>query len=143
MSVSRSDSNLHPAKAIRRFDVFAEYTRLERRDQDYPDDAARGYGIWLAKVVASRTFNPKTGESKSSSGRKKPAPEPRFRAIGEELQTDETFAHEIVDRMGSEFYAEVFAPAIAEARDREETYEDIRDSIRKDWKPAKAPAKTQ
>ena len=143
MTASRSASHLHPGKAIRRFAVFAEYTRLERRDKDDPDDAAKGDGIWLAKVVASRTCNPTTGESTSSSGNKQPGPEPRFRAIGDELPTDESFAHEIVDRMGPEVYAKVFAPAIAEARDQDETYEDMRDSLRKDWKPAKAPAKTQ
>ena len=104
-----------------------------------PPRVARG-AVWSWASPAAWT---RQRESTSSSGKKKPGPEPKFRAIGDELQTDETFAHEIVDRMGAEYYAEVFAPAIAEARDREETYEDIRDSIRKDWKPAKAPAKTQ
>jgi hypothetical protein len=40
--------DLAPDKPIRRFDVFAEYTRLERLDKDYPQDEAKGYGIWLA-----------------------------------------------------------------------------------------------
>ncbi len=133
---SSKDDSLHPDKAIRRFDVFAEYTRLERLDKDYPEDEAKGYGIWLAKLVAARKFSSKTGEAKGSSG-KKPGPEPKFRSLGDELQTDETFDQDIVDRMGTAFYANVFAPAIAEARDRGEKYEDIRDSIRKDWKPEK------
>jgi hypothetical protein len=138
MTKSDDDTGkLHPAKAIRRFEVFAEYTRLERLDKDYPEDEAKGYGIWLAKVVASRKFNA-SGESKSSSGKKRPGPEPKFREIGDELQTDETFDHDIVDRMGTEFYSKVFAPAIAEARDKGEKYEDIRDSIRKAWKPDNA-----
>jgi hypothetical protein len=138
MTKSDGDTKeLHPAKAIRRFDVFAEYTRLERLDKDYPADEAKGYGIWLAKVVASRKFNT-SGESKSSSGKKRPGPEPKFREIGDELQTDETFDHDIVDRMGTEFYSKVFAPAIAEARDKGEKYEEIRDSIRKAWKPDKS-----
>jgi hypothetical protein len=134
------DDTLHPEKAIRRFDVFAEYTRLERLDKDYPQDEAKGYGIWLAKVVAARKFSSKTGESKSS-GKKKPGPEPKFREIGDELQTDEVFDHDIVDRMGTEFYSKVFAPAIEEARDKGEKYEDIRDAIRKDWKPEKTASK--
>jgi hypothetical protein len=137
MTTTEDKSDLHPSKAIRRLDVFAEYTRLERLDKGYPDDAARGYGIWLAKVVASRKFN-KSGESKTSTGKKKPGPEPKFREIGDELQTDETFDHDIVERMGTSFYSAVFAPAIAKAKEEGETYEAIRDSIRKDWKPENA-----
>jgi hypothetical protein len=128
---------IHPDKPIRRFDIFAEYTRLERLDKNYPQDEAKGYGIWLAKVVAARKFSAKSGKAKSSSGKKKPGPEPKFREIGDELQTDETFDHDIVERMGTKFYSKVFAPAIERARDKGEKYEDIRDSIRKDWKPEK------
>jgi hypothetical protein len=46
-------SDIHPQQAIRRFDVFAEYTRQERQEKGYPEDEAKGYGIWLAKVVAA------------------------------------------------------------------------------------------
>jgi hypothetical protein len=130
-----STEDIHPDKAIRRFDVFAEYTRLERLDKDYPKDEAKGYGIWLAKVVASRNAGSKP------SGKKHPGPEPKFRSIGDELQTDETFDQDIVDRMGTKFYSKVFSPAIEEARDKGEKYEDIRDSIRKDWKPEKRATK--
>jgi hypothetical protein len=137
-----TDEMLHPDKPIRRFDVFAEYTRLERLDKDYPEDEAKGYGIWLAKVVAARKFSSKSSESKAH-GKKHSGPEPKFRSLGDELQTDETFDHEIVERMGTRFYSRVFAPAIAEARDRGETYEDIRDPIRKDWKPATSRARNK
>jgi hypothetical protein len=136
--MTTDEDSIHPDKPIRRFDVFAEYTRLERLDKDYPQDEAKGYGIWLAKVVAARKFSSKTGEAKSSTGKKKSGPEPKFREIGDELQTDETFDHDIVNRMGAKFYAKVFAPAIAEAREKGEKYEDIRDAIRKAWKPAKS-----
>jgi hypothetical protein len=142
MSSDQTDeATLHPAKAIRRFDVFAEYTRLERQAKGYPKDESKGYGIWLAKVVAARKFSSKTGEAKSSTGKKKPGPEPKFREIGDELQTDETFDLDIVHRMGTEFYSKVFAPAIAKAKQEGEKYEDIRDAIRKDWKPEKRSAK--
>jgi hypothetical protein len=103
-----------------------------------PRDTPR---IWLAKVVAARTFSSKTGESKSSTGKKAPGPEPKFREIGDELQTDETFDLDIVHRMGPKFYKEVFAPAIAKAKQEGEKYEDIRDSIRQDWKPEKRSAR--
>ena len=131
-----------PNKPIRRFDVFAEYTRQERREKGYPEDQAKGYGIWLAKVVAARRFG-----QKSSSDGKKPGPqdahdeEPAFRSVGDELQTDETFDHDIIERMGARFYDEVFVPAIAAAREEGKTYETIRDTIRRGWKPSRAAAR--
>lgn len=132
--------SLEPRKPIRRFDVFAEYTRQERVARGYPNDEAKGYGIWLAKVVAARRFG-KSGESgstklsKSAGGIETPAA--KFRSVGDELQTDETFDHDIVDRMGAEFYEEVFVPAISAAISEGQDYSDIRDTIRKDWKPPK------
>jgi hypothetical protein len=50
--MAKAETNdLQPQQAIRRFDVFAAYTRQERREKGYLQDAAKGYGIWLAKVV--------------------------------------------------------------------------------------------
>ncbi len=40
--------------------------------------------------------------------------------------------------MGSRFYDDVFVPAIASAREEGKTYETIRDTIRKGWKPSRA-----
>ncbi len=126
-----------PNKPIRRFDVLAEYTRQERREKGYPEDEAKGYGIWLAKVMAARRFG-----QKSSSDAKKPSKkdeheeEPKFGSVGDELQTDETFNHDIIDRMGPQFYDEVFLPAITAAREEGKKYETIRDTIRRRWKPS-------
>jgi hypothetical protein len=131
-----------PNQPIRRFDVFAEYTRQERREKGFPEDQAKGYGIWLAKVVASRRFG-----QKSSSDGKKPSKkdeheeEPKFHSVGDELQTDETFDHDIIDRMGARFYDAVFVPAISEARAEGKSYETIRDTIRRGWKPARAASR--
>ena len=51
MPSSDAPSNhLSPHRPIRRFDVFAEYTRLERLARGDATDVAKGYGIWLAKV---------------------------------------------------------------------------------------------
>jgi hypothetical protein len=131
-------NDIQPRQAIRRFDVFAEYTRQERKEKGYPEDEAKGYGIWLAKVVASRRFG-----QKSSADGKKPGKqdeheeEPKFRSVGDELQTDETFDHDIIDRMGARFYDAVFVPAITEAREEGKKYETIRDTVRKGWKPAR------
>jgi hypothetical protein len=129
-----------PNMPIRRFDVFAEYSRQERLAKGAPEDEAKGYGIWLAKVVAARRFG-SSGESKTSKSGKRPEqhdePEPKFRSVGDELQTDETFDHDIIDRMGEPFYDQVFVPAIEAAIAEGKDYTTIRDSIRKDWKPAK------
>ena len=136
MTTTENKSDLHPAKAIRRFDVFAEYTRLDRLDKGYPADRAKGYGIWLAKVVASR----KAG-SKPSGKKFDETDEHAFRSIGDEEQTDETFDLDIVERMGKTFYSKVFSPAIKAAAKEGKKYEEIRDEIRADWKPERAARK--
>jgi hypothetical protein len=141
MTAASEDGALAPRRAIRRFDVFAEYSRQERLDKGYAEDEAKGYGVWLAKVVASRRFGAKTDGSdrtKPPARRGEPEEEPKFRSLGDELQTDETFDHDIIERMGGEFYDDVFVPAIREAREKGESYEAIRDAIRKSWKPAKS-----
>src|SRR5215217_5884127 len=86
-----------PNQPIRRFDVFAEYTRQERREKGVPADQAKGYGIWLAKVVASRRFGQKSPAESTTPAKKreKTGEEPNFRSVGDELQTDETFDHDI------------------------------------------------
>ena len=128
-----------PQRAIRRFDVFAEYTRQERLAKGDAEDVAKGYGIWLAKVVAARRF----GKASTSADRPRSASQasdtdetPKFRSVGDEVQTDATFDHDIIDRMGAAFYEDVFVPAIAAARAEGKSYEDIRDEIRREWKPA-------
>ena len=128
-----------PRKAIRRFDVFAEFTRQEQLGEGLPEDEAKGYGIWLAKVVASRRFGKKKDDDDGGSAGKRASggKKTRFRSVGDELQTGETFDHDIIERMGADFYNDVFVPAIDEARDKGETYESIRDEIRKEWKPAR------
>src|SRR5215204_994581 len=49
-------SELRPLQPIRRFDVFAETKRLEALAHGEPEDVAKGYGIRIAKIVASRRF---------------------------------------------------------------------------------------
>ena len=50
-------------------------------------------------------------------------------------QTDQLFEKEIVKRMGKDFYENVFSPTIREARQQGKEYLQVRDSIRKHWKP--------
>jgi hypothetical protein len=131
---------MKPEQSIRRFDVFAEYRKQEQEADGVAEDEAKGYGLWVAKVVASRLFRGPKGdrgsrESKDSGQDKAPElVDGKWHALDDEPQTDALFDREIVRRMGPAFYREVFAPAIREARARGKTYESIRDTIRKGWK---------
>jgi hypothetical protein len=119
---------LKPHAAIRRFDVFAEYSRQEALQKGLAKDEAKGYGIWLAKVVASRRFGP--SKAKERAGEKPELVAGKWRTLSDEPQTDELFDHEIVERMGRGFYRQVFT-AIRRAIKAGKKYVDIRDSIRK------------
>jgi hypothetical protein len=134
-------AELKPNRPIRRFDIFAEYQRLKGLNKDkMAPDVAKGYGIWLAKLVAARKFNrTKSKDVKDNKGKKEQQPEElvddKWRTLDGEPQTDALFEKEIVQRMGPEFYKDVFSPAIQKAFQSGEDYEDIRDTLRKDWKP--------
>src|SRR4051794_16385123 len=142
-------TELRPLQPIRRFDVFAETKRLEALSHGEPNDVAKGYGIRIAKIVASRRFGgsaaKKTHHERKDDSDGESAKGSRFggeggskfRALDGEIQSDETFDHEIIDRMGPEFYEVVFQPAIQEALAAGSKYEQIRDTIRKDWKPTR------
>ena len=129
-----------PRAAIRRFDVFAEYHRLEACAQGMAADRAKGHGLWLAKIVAARKFgrlegvNGKTGEHEGPAGAK-------WHVLGGKPQTATLFEREIVSRMGPGFYRRVFAPAVRRAFDEGKRYVDIRDSLRAGWKPPTAKRK--
>jgi hypothetical protein len=134
-----------PRAAVRRFDVFAEYSRLEALRDGRPADEAKGHGIWVAKVVASRRFGPSRGSGPPPSGGQHRAGRPadadaapeKFKSLSGEAQTDALFDREVVDRMGADFYRDVFAPTIKAHFDRGDSYQAIRDVVRKDWKPGR------
>ena len=129
---------MKPKAAIRRFDVFAEVKRLEGMGKGLPADRAKGYGLWTAKVVASRRFRPV-----AAAGRREPGERAEGRAamvdgwhtLGGDPVTDSDFDREIIERMGREFYSDVFAPKIAELIEQGEDYKEFRDTVRTDWKP--------
>ena len=128
-------TQLKPHKPIRRFDVFAEYRKLDVQEDGMPADQAKGYGLWVAKVVAARKFRRQRGEDQPKPSGDKPKRRRKWRILSGEPQTDKLFDHEIVDRMGATFYREIFAPAVRAARDSGHTYEAIRDKLRRRWKP--------
>lgn len=135
---------LRPRLPIRRFDVFAEYNRQKAIEDGVPSDEAMGYGLWVAKVVASRSFG-RSALSKPPSEHHKMDGEagegdetpqkPKWHSLEGKPQTDELFEKEIVRRMGSKFYHDVFVPAIEQAIAQDRSYTSIRDTIRKEWRP--------
>ncbi|MBI3966157.1 MAG: hypothetical protein HY329_11025 [Chloroflexi bacterium] len=144
---ARHDRRAETEAAIRRFDVFAEYNKLKAIDEGRPLDEAKGHGLWIAKVVASRRFGPsyapppprggapaKGGHEPDTERDERHEPREKFRTLSGEEQTDELFDREVVSRMGTQFYEEVFAPAIARRFKKGAAYESIRDSIRRGWK---------
>ena len=60
----------------------------------------------------------------------------KWDVLSGERQTDKLFDHEIVERMGAEFYRDVFEPAVRAARAQGQSYEAIRDRLRRRWKAA-------
>src|SRR5438045_3800437 len=116
-------ADLKPKATVRRFDVFAEYNRLKAMKEGESAAQAKGYGLWLAKVVAAQKFGrmPKpTGEKKEEKEKKER--KTKWRDLSGIPQTDKLFDKEIVNRMGKEFYSGVFAPAIKEAFGEEKEY---------------------
>lgn len=128
-----------PRATVRRFDVFAEYNRLKAQKEDKLSAAkAKGYGLWLAKVVAARKFG-RLPEPKDKGEKKEGKKEPKvnkqgWHELSDVAQTAALFDKEIVDRMGTTFYRRVFAPAVRKAFESGKSYVDIRDTIRAKWK---------
>lgn len=129
-----------PRLQIRRFDIFAEWNRLKARTRHKMKEAdAQAYGLAVAKVVAARTQHgaaPEETRELKRRARQDEVDEPWWEHLG----SDEEFDKKIVQRMGEDFYAEVFQPAIQEAWDGEQRYEDIRDALRTEWN-ARRPAR--
>jgi len=145
MTSNSSPTNTpHPRQAIRRFDVFAEYNRLKGLQNGLDEPHAKGYGLWVAKVVASgggrrsgAASHSHTEDERRGQGEERESwHKQEWHELSGEPQTDQLFDREIVQRMGKDFYTSVFAPAIAESVKQGRSYESIRDTIRKGWKPA-------
>jgi hypothetical protein len=130
-----------PRAPVRRFDVFAEYNKLEAQRDGRPLDEAKGHGLWIAKVVAARRFGAGRGSGPPPSGQRSepeadaPPEHEKFKSLSGEPQTDAMFDREVVARMGDEFYREVFAPTIKAHFERGDSYQAIRDFVRKGWRP--------
>ena len=122
-----------PRQTIRRFDIFAEWNRLKARTRPHMKEAdARAYGLAVAKVVAARKLHGAAPEEQRELKRRARQDEVDER-WWEHLGSSEEFEQKIIERMGREFYTEVFQPAIQNAWDGGQHYEDIRDTLRKQW----------
>jgi hypothetical protein len=133
------ESTVKPKAAVRRFDIFSEYNRQKAIKEGMPAAQAKGYGLWLAKLVAARRFGRAKGEpgekAEPKDQTKQPARRTKWRSLSGVAQTDKLFDKEIAQRMGSTFYRRVFSPSVRSAFQRGESYETIRDSLRATWKP--------
>jgi hypothetical protein len=97
---------------IRRFDIFAKWTRLKAHTQQrFSATNAQAYGLAVAKIVAAR---------KLAGHRPEHVWEWKRRAIREDfteawwthLGFAAEFAAKIVARMATSFYRRVFEPAV-------------------------------
>ena len=77
-------------------------------------DEAKGYGLWVAKVVAARKFG-RMRERGTTPVEDRNRRRRKWHVLSGERQTDKLFDHEIVERMGAEFYRDIFEPAVREA----------------------------
>lgn len=122
-----------PKREIRRFDIFAEWNRLKGRTKaKLSESDARAYGLAVAKVVAARKFSGHDPAEAKELKRKAKADE-----VGESwwehLGSTEEFQRKVVGRMGEAFYREVFQPAVLQAWESGQRYEEIRDTLREPW----------
>src|SRR5690606_4792650 len=87
---SRKAAAPKPEAAIRRFDVFAEYNRQEAmQKKDMKAAEAKGYGLWLAKLVAARRGGRKAteGDGRGQGERRERQPG-EWRTLDDKPQTD-------------------------------------------------------
>ena len=127
-----------PRLPIRRFDIFAEWNRLKARTRHKMKEAdARAYGLAVAKVVAARKLHgaaPEQTRELKRRARQEEVDEPWWEHLG----SSQEFEQKIIERMGREFYTQVFQPAVQQAWDAGEHYEDIRDTLRNEWNARRA-----
>ena len=114
------ETEIRPQAPIRRFDVFAEYNKLKGLERGLDKAHAEGYGLWVAKVVASGggRRGAQAHEPQAEPGAHEPQAEPGARSeraqepphegppeqewhvLSGEPQTDALFEREVVRRMG-------------------------------------------
>ncbi len=130
------EEEVYPKNYIRRFDIFAEYNRLQALNKyKYSEDDAKAYGIAIAKVVAGRKFRKlfKTSHLSKSTLSSSELENSQNNKWWRKFGSSKEFDKEIVDRMGRDFYEKVFSPAVQEAYKKGLKYIQIRDTLREEW----------
>jgi hypothetical protein len=131
-----------PRDQIRRFDIFAEWNRLKAREQlNLSEPNARAYGLAVAKIVAARKFHGYKPEQVSEwrrNAKKGQVTGAWWKHLGSSAEYDK----KIIERMGKTFYKRLFQPAIRRAWREGLRYEDIRDTLRKQWNPRRRQVAT-
>lgn len=117
---------------IRRYDVMAEFQKEKALKEGRSLEEAMGFGIWMAKVIASRKFGRKSfgnsNKTKSTSPKKGTIIDGKiWNTLNGIPQTDETFKKEIIERMGSDFYYKTFSPLVKKLMDEGLDYKPLRD----------------
>ena len=86
------EPKIKPLKPISRFDVFAETKRLEAIAHGEPEDVGQGYGIRIAKIVASKRLGggpaDKSHQRKRHIGVRFTGREPLWRRGGRQVPSD-------------------------------------------------------
>ena len=122
-----------PKMQIRRFDIFAEWNRLNAETKHHMKEAdAQAYGLAVAKVVAARKLHgaePEKDRDLKRRARQEEVDEPWWEHLG----SGKEFEEKIIERMGKTFYRRVFQPALRRAWREGQKYEAIRDQLRAEW----------
>lgn len=128
-----TQQQMAPKREIRRFDIFAEWNRLKGLERGKLSQAdAKAYGLAVAKVVAARKFSghdPAQAKELKRKAKDEDVGEPWWEHLG----SAEEFARTVIARMGEEFYHNIFQPAVLQAWEGGQRYEEIRDALRESW----------
>jgi len=87
---------------IRRFDIFAIFNMVSKK-KEMGDKFAKGYGIWLARMVAGRKFGGSKSGHKSgvSTGSNKSTGVQTWMTLSGKPQTDKEYDKELENRFGT------------------------------------------
>jgi len=129
---------------IRRYDVFAATEFIKNLNNGIPEDVAKGDAIWLATLVAARKFSKGSTKPRTSNGKDKKYAEKngiytsKWRQLSGIDQTDKVYDKNIIQRMGEDFYEQVFLPKLKSLVEAGLSYKEYRDSAREELNYAKA-----
>ncbi|WP_457567832.1 hypothetical protein [Desulfurobacterium sp.] len=123
---------IKPKAPVRRFDIFAEWNRIKGiKELGLSPNDAKAYGLAVAEVVAARKFYGHRTKYRGATREyiEKGEGTPWWR----KMASPEEFNEKIIERMGRDFYENVFSKEIEKAYGEGKDYMEIRDSLRNRW----------